>query len=1710
MSRAYGIKRGWRAGLLVAGVMAQLGLIAPAQIYAQSNSGSLPNLPGATVPDIKSEAKAKLTRARSLLAQNCIDEAESIAKEVAQLKLHLSRLEESPAKILADVERVRKDPQAMLLASRAALSRKELDAAERYAKTAEKNASIFSFNVLGDTPSKALRDIATARKSESSASNESSASPLPSAPGASPAGRTVRGSSEEKAQTLVKQARAAMAAGKPDEARKLANDAAALKASHGWWDDTPDKVLADLKRLDNGRKPAGPQDVVKKSDDRVVKVEEIESADKVSLSVDDSKLSDDKSLATGKSAPVAASGSTTASAPKASSSSKPGLPRTKAEAVQLLAEGRKALDQGKLDEAASIAQRCKGANSLSWGLFERDTPDSLSRDVGKARARRDREEAAKLLVEGRKLLAKGDHEGASRLAYRSQTLFNGYSTWDMSDRPNKLLADCQAIKIRDKSLPKLPGSPGTAVVKRETPGPTPLTGLTTPPGTTPLPTPNLTAMTTPPAGVPTEPKSVEGSDKKLQAQQLVAEAQRLQREGKLIDAKTKAAQALRLNATFKADEAAPDLVFQQVSMEARRKVESLAREAEDLRNSGIGDKTIRYRIAERKLVEARELAAGFGHDTVPLDNQLAGLRAVNKSPAEPTLPPLTTSGVIQTADLNPAPSPMNPANSDLGGLPIASPTSLAGSMPMNPPPGVGSIPMTPSTSVVGSMPMNPTPGSGISSSGNHGAQLLENSRMELKRGEIATARRIAEEALAGNHGVKDQAMDLLRTIDVEEFNQKRLAANRSFDAVESAYRRREFSQAQAMLSMIDARLLDNSRQSRLREINLTPEMNPSVVSKTPVPSTTRVVNNSPTTLKTSGVGSSSPQRVMGEPLPSVSGGNSGLVQVSDQRPASDGLGSGVVLASGTSMPSSLGVGRATASDLPQPSIQDEYKQRQTALFQMMRQKGLDAQSQAGEKFRTGQTEAALEILQEYLNEVTDARLESSQSSLLRRPVESRLSQYRLIKAQKDMVAGLNAGKNAAQDRVNKSRQAEELKRKNVEDLMRQYNAKYTAKDFAGAMALASRAHDLDPDNPVVTAALAISRRQSNLDEYNKIKEDRSEMWRKAANDAERENGHEAIGPGIAFDKERWEEAKKRQPFGPQRIGKTGSKERTIESKLLSPVNLNFENTPLKQVIDDLRDFHGINIVPDLPALQSQGTHLDSPISIKLDQVSLKSALNLILHQVKLTYVIKDEVLQITTEENAKGKLVTMTYQVADLVVPMENHAPGLVPDGSPSNNGPMIQYTPTPTTTGPSLYAGTATGTPTGTTLSTSGSGATATKKYATNTQEEQLIKLITQSISPKSWSDVGGAGTIEFYPITFGLVINQTPDIQEQIQDLLAALRRLQDQSVSIEVRLITVSEDFFERIGVNFAMNILTDKANRRFEPQLLNGNFVSNPQQFINAFDPKRFIAGLTPAGTLTPTLDIPITQQSFYQTFPTYGNYTGGGLNVGLAFLSDIQVFLMLEALQGDSRANVMQAPKITCANGQSASISINDFIRNAVVGVSVVGLPGGQFAFQPQVGQTPIGGSVQLNVQPLITDDRRFVRISAPLTLTSTTPGPIPVFPLVVPLFSSLDGIQTGQPVVFTQYIQQPRITQLSVQTEVRIPDGGTVVLGGLKRMSEARTEFGPPVLSKIPYVNRLFKNVGYGKETESLLIMITARIIVLAEEQERSTGFVPAAAIPTP
>ena len=71
-----------------------------------------------------------------------------------------------------------------------------------------------------------------------------------------------------------------------------------------------------------------------------------------------------------------------------------------------------------------------------------------------------------------------------------------------------------------------------------------------------------------------------------------------------------------------------------------------------------------------------------------------------------------------------------------------------------------------------------------------------------------------------------------------------------------------------------------------------------------------------------------------------------------------------------------------------------------------------------------------------------------------------------------------------------------------------------------------------------------------------------------------------------------------------------------------------------------------------------------------------------------------------------------------------------------------------------------------------------------------------------------------------------------------------------------------------------------------------------------------------------------------------------------------------------------------------------------------------------------------------------------------------------------------------------RIPMRTVTTPATVPDGGTVLLGGIKRLSEGRIERGVPILNKTPYINRLFRNVGIGRETQSLMMMVTPRIII--------------------
>jgi type II secretory pathway component GspD/PulD (secretin) len=325
---------------------------------------------------------------------------------------------------------------------------------------------------------------------------------------------------------------------------------------------------------------------------------------------------------------------------------------------------------------------------------------------------------------------------------------------------------------------------------------------------------------------------------------------------------------------------------------------------------------------------------------------------------------------------------------------------------------------------------------------------------------------------------------------------------------------------------------------------------------------------------------------------------------------------------------------------------------------------------------------------------------------------------------------------------------------------------------------------------------------------------------------------------------------------------------------------------------------------------------------------------------------------------------------------------------------------------------------------------------------QDRLMDLITSTIAPQSWDARGGSGQIDYYPMGRALVIKQTPDVHEQIADLLAALRRLQNEEVALEVRIIGVAEDFLKQMNADL-------------------------------------------PAAAAPPGAPAGASQ---------------------VRFLDDKEAFQFMEAIQADRRSSVQQAPKVTLLNGQLADVDLTDQ-QAFLTGVDMVSA-GGAIAFVPKNETHEIG--VKLSARPVVSADQRFVRVELHLQQTELASRVIPLLKVTTQLEKQpLDGTK-GEPTEFNQYVQQPCFDSHAVDVTLAIPAGGTALITGWRHLREGRNEFGPPVLSKIPYISRLFKNVGCGREPEQVLIMVTPRVLVAEEQEEKVAAAPPPKAVPAP
>jgi type IV pilus assembly protein PilQ len=181
-------------------------------------------------------------------------------------------------------------------------------------------------------------------------------------------------------------------------------------------------------------------------------------------------------------------------------------------------------------------------------------------------------------------------------------------------------------------------------------------------------------------------------------------------------------------------------------------------------------------------------------------------------------------------------------------------------------------------------------------------------------------------------------------------------------------------------------------------------------------------------------------------------------------------------------------------------------------------------------------------------------------------------------------------------------------------------------------------------------------------------------------------------------------------------------------------------------------------------------------------------------------------------------------------------------------------------------------------------------------------------------------------------------------------------------------------------------------------------------------------------------------------------TGSGKTGGIAFglvNNDLLLDLELQLFESEGIGETVSRPTIITSDKSTASVN-----------------SGSQIPYQSDTGGGAtstafINATVGLTVTPQITPDDRII---LELDVTNNSRG---------------DPTPGGPPAIDTE----------SIQTQVIVNDGETLVLGGLYQTRTDLIQLKTPVLGDLPLVGRLFRNSARTNDKDELLIFITPKII---------------------
>ncbi|HZN39835.1 MAG TPA: hypothetical protein VFD82_13580 [Planctomycetota bacterium] len=651
-------------------------------------------------------------------------------------------------------------------------------------------------------------------------------------------------------------------------------------------------------------------------------------------------------------------------------------------------------------------------------------------------------------------------------------------------------------------------------------------------------------------------------------------------------------------------------------------------------------------------------------------------------------------------------------------------------------------------------------------------------------------------------------------------------------------------------------------------------------------------------------------------------------------------------------------------------------------------------------------------------------------------------------------------KQASETELNRIARDQEIAREtHVDRLLEAANVKFQAGEYATTVNLIDQALLMDPTN---AEALAL-RDLADRARHSVSVEVQRERWRTEWNNTFLELQHANIPQTdtVVFDPARWAVVSKREAAAYTRPMDVDTPENQAIQKLLDDTVLdhNFANATVQDWANYYSQVTGATffVTQEVREIAAETTTLTD---FRLTRRSVAEALKAIQSQTGVAYRIKDGLVHLVSPANAIGQLYQQPYIVKELV------------QGVPGKPGPDLR-------------------------LSVPGDDAPLfpepEEEAAPSVVDEgRLQELIKSTIASDKWD--GSPFTMNMQAGV--LFVRADRETHQAVERLINELRRHVGIQIDVEARFLRVEDSFLEDVGID--LRGLGDQSSQGIpgrglekQGQRQNTGFDDfGPRQQQNPASPGVVGTGTEPGIFFDDGQDgdgMARVENLYNQTLGgrNGGLTNAGGLSLQYAFLDDTEVEIVLRAVSKQERSEQIEAPRLMIYNNTRASMHnlqniayIKDFEVEIAQAAAVA---------NPVIGTVHNG--VALDVRPVVDSELKFVTMELrPTVMTLQLP---------IPTFTTTLGV--GQPIS----IQLPEVTLQRVRTTVTMPDGGTMMLGGMRLVERQNLKSTVPFLGSLPGLSWLFSRTGTSVQNRKILILIRAKI-VLMEEHEPNPKSLPA------